>query len=299
MANADEEPGLETAIAKVYGGPLEDFVRRRDALAKELRAAGKHESASAVKALRKPSRLAWALDLAALETVDALDALVAAVDALVEAQTSGGDVRAANAELRTVIREFANHAARAAEQAGHVLEPAVLANAVLAVLGVPGSFTALRRGHLAEIPEAGALDFLASLPTLSRQVPQTAMPAPAGATMGVPAGSSERAEQEAAARNVVERAGTVLAAAREHAEKSQRVLEETESKLNAAELRLRQAEDAARAARDARERARQEAEVTAARLLEAERAFAEAERRLDSIARLERGATSGRGVRDG
>jgi hypothetical protein len=38
-------------IADLYAGPLDAFVARRDALAKELRAAGRRDDAKAVKAL--------------------------------------------------------------------------------------------------------------------------------------------------------------------------------------------------------------------------------------------------------
>src|SRR5687767_7115413 len=57
----DKDSELQRAVAAVYGGPFEDFVRRRDALAKELRAAGNRDAAALVKNLRKPSRAAWAL----------------------------------------------------------------------------------------------------------------------------------------------------------------------------------------------------------------------------------------------
>ena len=104
VSAADEiESGLERAIADLYGGRLDDFVRRRDALVKELRSAGKRETAALVKNLRKPTRIAWALDLAAHGNQEALEKLVAAVDQTVAAQTAGGDVRAAVAQLRANV----------------------------------------------------------------------------------------------------------------------------------------------------------------------------------------------------
>jgi hypothetical protein len=44
----------------LYGLPLAEFVAARNALAKELRAAGKRDDAAAVAALPKPSAAAWA-----------------------------------------------------------------------------------------------------------------------------------------------------------------------------------------------------------------------------------------------
>ena len=138
---------LDNAIARVYAGPLEDFVRHRDSLAKELRVAGNREAAATVKALPKPSRTAWALNLAAgqAENVARLEAAVAAT---LETQASGGDVRAALGSLRDAVREFADHAARAAERAGQSLQTGVLVNAVLALVGRTDSREALRRGRL-------------------------------------------------------------------------------------------------------------------------------------------------------
>ena len=47
---------------RLYGLALEDFVAERDALAKELRAAGRRADADEVKALRKPTAVVWALN---------------------------------------------------------------------------------------------------------------------------------------------------------------------------------------------------------------------------------------------
>ena len=72
---------LETAILAVYRGPLEEFVTRRDALVKQLRAAKQREDADRVKALRKPSRTAWVLDNIVHEDPASIDQLAAAIDA--------------------------------------------------------------------------------------------------------------------------------------------------------------------------------------------------------------------------
>jgi pyruvate/2-oxoglutarate dehydrogenase complex dihydrolipoamide acyltransferase (E2) component len=275
----DEAIELERAIANVYRGSLEEFISRRDALAKELRSAGRRESASAVKALRKPSRLAWALDLAAQDGVGSIDALVAAVASTLEAQAAGGDVRKAMIDLRAAVRDFAGQAARAAEQAGHRAEPSVLANAVLAVLGRPDSFTDLRRGCLTDVPEAGGLDFLTSLPLATEQAPRPAQAKPREIATA-PSPSRERAALEAAAREAARQATIALDAARERSENAQRALRETESKLHEAEERLRRVEQEALTLRNERDRARQEADAAATRLHEAERAADEAERQL-------------------
>jgi hypothetical protein len=299
-ATDDEEIGLESAIANVYGGPLEDFVGRRAALAKELRSAGRREDATAVKGLRKPSRMAWALDVAAVDDDEAMDAVVAAVAATLEAQATGGDVRGAIAALRAAVREFAGRAARAAEQAGHRLAQGDLATALLAVLARSDAFAALRRGSLAEIPEAGGLDFLGSLPAPPEPVnrPAQAKPRPpaAEAKPRDPAdgdsASPERAERAAAARAAARQANDALAAARDRADEAQRALREIESQVTAAEERLRRAEEDVRATRNEADRVRRKADAADAALREAENALEEAERRVGGALR-DRGQVSG------
>lgn len=261
------ERELEIAVGAVYGGPLETFVQRRDALVKELRSAGRKDDASAVKAMRKPSRLAWALDIAVLESGEALSALDAAVAALIDVHAAGDDARDAIAGLRSAVRELANRASRAAQQAGQRVDDTALANAVMAVLGTADAFDALHRGRLVDVPEAGGLDFLASLPARVPGPPPTAKPK----QVAEPPARPDR--EEAAAREALRQARLLFDRASDEAER-------TQNRLAAVEAQLVQAEAAVRAARDARDRARADAESAAARRAAAERTLAEAESKL-------------------
>ena len=60
----------------LYGLPLDEFTRERDALARELRKAGKKEAATEIKSLRKPSVSAWAVNQAARRRPQHVKALV-------------------------------------------------------------------------------------------------------------------------------------------------------------------------------------------------------------------------------
>jgi hypothetical protein len=282
VSATDDTGRLESAIAAVYGGPLEDFIRRRDAMAKELRSAGDRDLVSTVKGLRKPSRLAWALNLGAQSPRNPIEPLAAAVAEMIEAQSAGADVRGAIARLRGAVRGFADHAADASERSGHRTEPGVLVNAVLAVLGNPESFNQLRGGYLVDIPDAGGLDFLASLPAPPANRPA---PAHAGEHASADTSSEETAEMATAAREAALQAASVLADARTRSEAAQQVLGEAESMLRAATERVRHAEAEERAARDHRDRTRHEAEEAAARLLEAESAVVAAERQISGAIR--------------
>jgi hypothetical protein len=66
--------------------PPEDFVAARDALAQELKAAGKAAQAAEVKKLRKPTVQAWVARAVALEHDDAVDELRSATAAVAAAQ---------------------------------------------------------------------------------------------------------------------------------------------------------------------------------------------------------------------
>jgi len=107
----------------LYGLPLDEFTPARDALAKELKADGRKEEAAAVKALRKPTVAAWALNRAARQHPDAVAALRAAGADLRRAQTEAlsgdaGRLRAAGRALSDEVDRVAGLAADALRAAG-------------------------------------------------------------------------------------------------------------------------------------------------------------------------------------
>src|SRR5215467_13400191 len=105
---------LEPAIVAVYHGPLDEFVSRRDALVKRLRAEKRREDADRVKLLRKPSRMAWVLDTLVHEDPASIEQLAAAIAA---AQT-GTNLRAATEAVKGAVRDVASAGARVAIRAG-------------------------------------------------------------------------------------------------------------------------------------------------------------------------------------
>ena len=106
----------------LYGLPLEEFTPARDALAKELKAAGQKDGAAEVKRLRKPSLAAWALNQAAREHPEAIQRL----------REAGLDLRAAQEEamagdagrLRDAGRALAEEVDRVSGLAAAVLQAA-------------------------------------------------------------------------------------------------------------------------------------------------------------------------------
>ena len=76
----------QAKAADLYGLPLEEFTKARDALAKEVRQAGDKEAADEIKALRKPPVSAWAVNQLARRHPQELRALVKAGEGLRKAQ---------------------------------------------------------------------------------------------------------------------------------------------------------------------------------------------------------------------
>lgn len=108
MAEAPDE-----VVDRLYGLPREQFVGERDALAKQLRADGRRDEASAVKALAKPTVAAWAANQAvrsqkraARELWKAGDTLSAAHEALLAGKGSGAKLRAATENERSAVEKL-------------------------------------------------------------------------------------------------------------------------------------------------------------------------------------------------
>ena len=276
MTQPPDPSELETAIVAVYRGPFEEFVSRRDALAKQLRAAKRREDADRVKALRKPSRTAWALDSIVHEDAEPIEQLAAAITAA-QGASSGADIRAAMETVRTAVRAVAAAGARVAIRAGQPIEPNALITAVHAVIGDAGAFQDLRAGRLVDVPDAGGLDILTAISTIAPSSPSIAPPVPEPAR---PASSAKPAAKDdkaaLAARAALRRAETSLADVRERLEHAEQSVRDAKAHVDAAEEALSRAQAEAQARRADLERARRDAEAVAARVRDAERTVATA-----------------------
>ena len=120
-------------LDEVYLGDFEGFIARRDALAKELKGEGDEEGAARVKALKKPSRTAWAVNQFAANGKKLRTELLAAGGDLREASeglVSGDADREAMIKTRDRERAAVGAAADAiaalAEQSGAALNEAAL-----------------------------------------------------------------------------------------------------------------------------------------------------------------------------
>jgi hypothetical protein len=92
---------------RLYALPLEEFTRARNEAATELRKAGRREEADAVKALRKPTATAGALNRLVREHRSEVEAFLAAAAELRDAQFGGkGDLGAATKRERDALTKL-------------------------------------------------------------------------------------------------------------------------------------------------------------------------------------------------
>ena len=114
---------MDPEVEALYGLPLDEFIKARDALAKARSKEQGKEAGAAVKGLRKPSVVAWALNQLARQHPDDVEALLEAGARLRRAQTAaleGGDP----AELREATRAENREVQALAAQAGSILRGA-------------------------------------------------------------------------------------------------------------------------------------------------------------------------------
>src|SRR5687767_8277633 len=112
-------------MSDLYLGDLEDFTARRNALAKQLAADGDRAGADEARVLRKPSRVAWALNQARAQEPKRAAALVKAAEQLAGAQAKllagEGDaaaLRKAGEREQQAVEEMLAATLAIAEQAG-------------------------------------------------------------------------------------------------------------------------------------------------------------------------------------
>jgi hypothetical protein len=269
-----ESEAVEQAVRELYGLPPGDFTGARDARVKELRAAGDRDAANAVKALRRPTVAAWALNQLARSRAKDLERLLEAGERLRGAQEEllgGGDRSAfqeAAAAERELVAELTDDATTLASEAGERgggLREKVAETLHAAALD-EGAAEELRAGRLVREREAiggfgepGGGLVPAAAP--SKPAPES-KPKKSKKSKQPKADTSGRAEAEQRQR---------LAAAKTDERHARRELE-------AAEKAVEHAQERAEAARVHAEEAAERARTTAERLKEAKKAETAARR---------------------
>jgi hypothetical protein len=146
------DPGDE-----LFDLPPEEFVAARDALAKRLKADGDKEASAAVKALRRPTVAAWAVNQVARSTtgrkdiatlLQVGDRLRDAHDALLEGKGDAG-IREATAERRQLVAKLTK-AAIAHLGAGGEAQHDAISHTFDAAVADPDAGLAVRAGRLSK-----------------------------------------------------------------------------------------------------------------------------------------------------
>ena len=143
----------EEALDRLYAAPPDRFTAERDALAKRLKTSDK-AAAAAVKALRRPSVTAWALNQVARNHAADLSALFEADAELSRSQREGVGREAlaeAGRARREIIGRLVAAATRTLAEAGHPDSPANrdrIARTLAAVAMDAEGREALARGRL-------------------------------------------------------------------------------------------------------------------------------------------------------
>jgi len=281
---------IDREIAKLYASSPEEFTPMRDGLAKELKAAGDQGGATALKALRRPTVAAWAVNQVVRRDPKGADALLQAGDELRKAQrralsgvSGGGGLREATDRRRKAVRNLLKGAEAILHEAGRSSAGAL--EAVQSTLEAASTDEEagrlVREGRLAkELPPPagfGDVDGLALVPTPQPEPP----PKPAERTRAK--GKQGRAGRQDATRLTQLRAERDDA--RTKARARQREAERARKEAQRTGQAAVKAQEEAERARDAAERSRQRARELAA---EAREAGVEADRTKREADRAER-----------
>ena len=219
---------------RLYGLALEDFVAERDALAKALRADGRRADADAVKALRKPPAVVWAVNQVMRTQRNAARTLIKAAD---RAAKKPGDRDALRAHGEA-LDELARAAAGLLSGKGRGLSE----DAVLRVRGALHGASVDRElrdefvaGRLVTEPAPAGFGAITATPT-AKPARSKAKPAPAegqACAEAKPAPKPKPKGPSPAARKRVKRAEAHVAKARSALADAERDLAEARAALEA------------------------------------------------------------------
>lgn len=194
------------SLDDLYAAEPEEFVAARNALAKQLKAAGDKDTAAEVAKLRRPPVSAWALNQVARSRPDEIEALMTAAADLAGAlaDPAGADLRAIQRAFRSAIEAVVRTTLDVVSSSGRNPSPG-LQQAIQATLQAAavddGIALALRSGVLAEDEPAPGFLFVESdeaSPARPATKPATKAAAPVGSPKKAAIGRRTRPTRAAA-----------------------------------------------------------------------------------------------------
>jgi chromosome segregation ATPase len=255
-------PGSDERLDELYREHPGEFVAKRNALVKELRANGDRDEAERLRRLRRPTGTAWLINRVALDSPGLLEEFAAASQAVERAQRealAGADEapsewRTAAAREREAIAAVGEAAKRAARDAGHPANSRAL-ELVVETLRAAGPDPELRdrvlRGRVEREQSAATL----GIPALTRSTRRTADPgkrravAQARRELKILEGElAESAAREETLRKDVEETSEALSRGKAKLAKAKRETTALRRRLKAIERRARVQDRARRGA---------------------------------------------------
>ncbi len=260
---------LERELDRLFQAPFAEFVGTRNALASQLKKAGRADESARVRGLAKPSYTAWLINQLYWGCRDEVDAYLQAADkvraleqALIEGRKAAGHTDAMAARTSALDKLMARASARAAEE-GTPLSPALAERlrTTLEAIGAFGSGAARHaRGRLQEDLDPPGFAAFAALAAGTK-------PAPAGARRATPPPEPPR---------LVMSRGTLVG------EEARQAAQDARAALHQAQTDAARTQDAASAANEAERKARLAMEAARARLAEAEGAVKSAQAEVEA-----------------
>ena len=247
---AGSDAPSQSEIARLYGLSLDEFTPARDALARTLRQAGDREAAAEIKALRKPTLPAWALNQAQRRDPARVAELLRAGAGLRDAQqrvVAGGgrdELRDAAAAERRLVDALVACAEGELDASGHAvnasLQGKLRATAhAAAVNDEPGGL--LAAGLLVRDYELSDLGLMGS-GTVVERAPVEGRAAPRVDPAVRKVAAREAAQRAAAERRATARAAAERRAAERRAEGLRRQLERARARVTQLEAALAELE---------------------------------------------------------
>ena len=268
-------------IDDLFRLPLAEFTPARNALAAQLKKAGRAGEADRVKSLAKPPATAWAVNQLYWKNPKAMDRLIAVTEQVRKAQTGklkGADVRELLNEKKRMMGELMERASSILAAGGHAASPNTMRriSATLEALAVWGKTEgAPQAGRLTADLDPPGFDALAAVMGGARI--QTAKVLAFRPSRAVEDPKVARAQ----AREAVKAAEKRLRDAQREADRAQTALTKADARAAAVEKQKREIDARYAEARDEARAASSEARSAAQAVADAERMLAKAKEALE------------------